>query len=417
VPVARPPIKDGWVTIEDGRIVDVGDEPSRPRVPSIARHVRQVDLGRVAVMPGLVNAHTHLELSWMRGRVGPAASFPAWIRRLLALRSTGVEPGADEIRRAIEHAIGEMRRAGTALVGDIGNTTASVGPLVASELSAVFFREVIGFRAEDPEALVAGVADEISRAPASSAVRFSLAAHAPYSVSPAVFRAIREWLMRRASSLGPSDPRTFGPSNLRTSVHLAESADELEFLQQGSGQWRSILESVGAWSDTWRPPSCGPVEYLERLGFMSARLLVVHGVHLTMDEMAALARAGATLVTCPRGNIATGAGVPPVAAFHRSGLRIAVGTDSLASVDDLNLFEELALLRRLSAEVPAGRLLTWATRNGAEALGFGTEFGSIEKGFRAALLAVPLPAGTADVEEYLVSGVDPAGLYWVDALL
>jgi cytosine/adenosine deaminase-related metal-dependent hydrolase len=354
-------------------------------------------------MPGLVNAHTHLELSWMRGRLGPAASFPEWIRQVIALRRG--EPGiaGGTIVRAIEAALVEARRAGTAVVGDIGNTVASVAALAASELRGVVFREVIGFAPDDPDGLVDQAAAEIDDARGGEGVRVSLAAHAPYSVSPLVFRALRRAL----------EGRPFAAS----SVHLAESRDELEFLEHGTGAWRAVLEAVGAWTGGWRAPACGPVEYLERLGFISDRLLVVHGVHLTRSELARLARAGATVVTCPRGNVATGAGVPPVAAFHESGVRVAVGTDSLASVDDLNLFQELAALHRLAPDVPAATLLKWATENGARALGFGAEFGAIEPGRRAALLAVTLPGGPMDVEEYLVGGVEPADLAWVDSLL
>jgi 5-methylthioadenosine/S-adenosylhomocysteine deaminase len=143
-------------------------------------------------------------------------------------------------------------------------------------------------------------------------------------------------------------------------------------------------------------------------------LLAVHGVYFTDAELARLAAAGATLVTCPRSNRWTGAGVPPVERFYASGVRVAVGTDSLASVDDLNLFAELAEVRRLAPGVPAARILESATLAGAVALGFDSELGSITPGKRAQLLAVRLPAGVADVEEYLLSGAIEAGdLYWL----
>jgi cytosine/adenosine deaminase-related metal-dependent hydrolase len=351
-------------------------------------------------MPGLVNAHTHLELSWMRRRIGPTDGFPAWIRRIIAERRSEAGPAQQDRIRAVEVAIDEARRAGTSLVGDVGNTMAAIGPLSASSLAGVFFRELIGFAPGDPEALVGRALAEIDAVSASESLRLSLAAHAPYSVSPSLFRAIRNAIDRR--------------SGVPTAVHLAESADELEFLERGSGAWRTLLAELGAWTDAWRPPSCGPVEYLERVGFAGDRLLVIHGVHLSGDELAVLARMGATLVTCPRGNLSTGAGIPPVEAFQRSGVRVAIGTDSLASVDDLNVFSELAALRRLTNDVPAGTLLAWATRNGAEALGFAADFGAIAPGRRAALIAVRLPESVADVEEYLVGGIEPADVSWVD---
>jgi 5-methylthioadenosine/S-adenosylhomocysteine deaminase len=142
----------------------------------------------------------------------------------------------------------------------------------------------------------------------------------------------------------------------------------------------------------------------------------VHGVHLTRAELDRLALSGATLVTCPRSNAWTGAGTPPIAEFFASGVRVAVGTDSLASVPDLNLFAELAALRRLGPGVPAAAILRSATVSGAEALAAGDRFGSIRPGRQAALIAVDLPGPVDDVEEYLLSGIEPAQVTWLEDL-
>ena len=121
------------------------------------------------------------------------------------------------------------------------------------------------------------------------------------------------------------------------------------------------------------------------------------------------------MVSCPRSNRWTGAGTPPVERFYESGVRVAIGTDSLASVEDLNLFTEMAAIRRLGPEVPARTILESATRIGAEGLGFGGEFGTIEPGKRASLLAVHVPDAVEDVEEYLVGGITPGQLTWLDS--
>jgi len=135
-----------------------------------------------------------------------------------------------------------------------------------------------------------------------------------------------------------------------------------------------------------------------------------------LPDLARLASRGTTLVTCPRSNSHTGAGLPPLADFYASGVSVAVGTDSLASVSDLNVFAELAAMRALAPLVPASTLLDSATRQGARALGFDAEFGTIEPGKRARLLAVSVPDGLHDVEEYLVSGIRPEQIRWVDDL-
>jgi cytosine/adenosine deaminase-related metal-dependent hydrolase len=156
-----------------------------------------------------------------------------------------------------------------------------------------------------------------------------------------------------------------------------------------------------------------PVQFLDEIGFLDDRVLAVHGVQMTSDDLARLAARGTTLVTCPRSNRYTGAGIPPLEAFYASGVRVAVGTDSLASAPDLNVFAELAAMRALAPSVPAATLLDSATRQGARALGFDAGFGSIEPGKRSRLIAVAVPPALTDVEEYLVSGITPDRIRWI----
>ena len=350
------------------------------------------DLGNVAILPGLVNAHTHLELSWMRGQVPPGTSMPQWASRLMSLRRTV----SSEPPEPIVAAIGEARASGTCLVGDVTNTFATFEPLLDSDLSAVLFRELLGFSAPDPDGLVKHASEQIADLTPVEWLRACLVPHAPYSVSPALLQAIG-----RASRGRPF------------SIHLGESAQEIEFLREGTGEWRALLEALKVWNPSWTPPGCGPVEYLQRLGLVDANLVAVHGVQFTDDDLSRLAEARATVVACPRSNRWTGAGEPPIERFYASGVRVAVGTDSLASVQDLNLFAELAAVRRLAGNVPAGRLLESATLAGATALGFHADFGSIAAGKRAQLLAVRLPDKVTDVEEYLVGGIAPSDVAWL----
>jgi cytosine/adenosine deaminase-related metal-dependent hydrolase len=194
------------------------------------------------------------------------------------------------------------------------------------------------------------------------------------------------------------------------SVHLAESAEELEFLRTGRGTFRSLLEDLGAWNDAWQPPQCDPVEYLRRLGYMKPGLLAVHAVHLTDDALDGLREAGAVIVTCPRSNEWVGGGIPRLTHFYAAGVPVAIGTDSLASTPSLSVFDELAEMRRIAPDISAASLLDSATRTGANALGQGMDFGTIAPGKQAAFVSVAVPPGTTDVEEYLVSGVPPAAV-------
>lgn len=391
VPIAAPPIRDGWVAVEGDRIAAVGGAADAPP--------NALDLGAVAVMPGLVNAHTHLELSHLRSTIPPADRFVTWVRGVMASRRSRPDPAASEILDGIRAGIDEAVRSGTALVGDISNTLVPYDSLRESPLDAVVFYELIRFNAADPAGLVADACARLDALTADTRVRASLAAHAPYSVAPAVFRAIAEAMRRR-----PAEP---------CSVHLSESREESEFIATGEGEWRTFLEQVGSWDPAWTPPRVTPVHALDDLGFLDRRTLAVHGVQMTQDDLARLAARGTTLVTCPRSNAYTGAGRPPIADFYAAGVQVAVGTDSLASTPDLNVFAELAAMRSLAPGVRAAQLLDSATRQGARALGRADDFGTLEPGRRARMLAVSIPADANDVEEYLVSGIEPRQVCWV----
>jgi cytosine/adenosine deaminase-related metal-dependent hydrolase len=263
----------------------------------------------------------------------------------------------------------------------------------------VFF-EMLGFNVTDADAFVEHASREIEALGPAERVRASLAAHAPHTVAPLVFRAIHQAIDR--------DP--FTPC----SVHLSESVEEVEFIRTGGGPWRQLLEDVGVWNAEWTPPGVSPVQFLDDSGFLDARVLAVHGVQMTPADLARLASRGTTLVTCPRSNGHTGAGAPPIEDFYASGVRVAIGTDSLASAPDLSVFAELATLRALAPTVPASNLLASATIEGARALGFDADYGTIEPGKSARLVVVDVPAGAGDVEEYLVSGVQRDQIRWIE---
>jgi cytosine/adenosine deaminase-related metal-dependent hydrolase len=423
LPIDAPPIRDGWVEVDDGRIVAVGAQRTENHEREPRTENREPERGtsnpdpstplrvglspskaepRTAILPALVNAHTHLELSWMRGRVPPGEAMPAWAARLMGERQMAASDpsGTGHRRAAVVAAIAEARASGTGLVGDVANTFDAYGPLAESGLSAAVFFELLGFRTADPNtdpgALVAGARQLLAALPRHDRLRTTIVPHAPYSVSPDLFHAI--------AAVAGGRP---------LSVHLGESAEEVRFLRDGTGPWRDLLEQIGAWAPEWVPPACGPVDYMERLGLLNDRLIAVHGVQFEDDELRRLAACGATVVACPRSNRWTGAGTPPISRFYAADVRVALGTDSLASVEDFNLFSEIAEVRRLAPDIPARQILRSATLDGATALGFGSELGSIAPGKRAELIAVRIPPGVADVEEYLVGGIQACDIQWL----
>jgi cytosine/adenosine deaminase-related metal-dependent hydrolase len=395
VPVDQRPIRDGWVAVDGDRIVAVGQGDS-PEAMALGP-VR--DLGQVALMPGLVNAHVHLELSWLRDRVPPAADFTTWITGLFAARGGAVERLDDPgVTSAALAGAREAREFGTVAVGDISNSLAAVDAIVASGMHGLVFHELLGFK-ETTGALVERSRTVRAEAAARSPrVRISVAPHAPYSVSRELFQAIREEVTSSAEPI--------------TSVHVGESPEEVELLASGNGPWAQLLRRIGAWREGWVAPGLGPVEYLDELGVIDARTLIVHGVQLGEHSLARLHERGATLVTCPRSNQWVGVGAPPIERFYLSGVPVAIGTDSLASVSDLNLFAEMKEMRWLAPGVPARRIIESATLVGARALGLDHRFGTLSTGKHSEMVAVSLPDDLEDVEEYLVSGVSAAAVSW-----
>ena len=390
LPIDQPPIRDAVIEVEAGIIRSI--QPGAPLPAPGAR-----DLGNVALLPGLINAHTHLELSWLRGRVPPANRFTDWVKTLLAIRRGTEHPITHEVVATVRDAICELRAAGTVAVGDITNSLAAVEPMLDTGLRGVVFHELLGFKERDG-VLVESTRDRRAAA-AARGVRVSLAPHAPYSTSVELFKAIRAVVTASDCPI--------------MSVHLGESVEEVELLATGSGPWRGMLETIGLWRDDWEVPGCGPVQFLDRHGVIDSRTIVVHGVQFDDAALARLAEIGATLVTCPRSNRWVGAGYPPVERFYRSGVPIAIGTDSLASVEDLNLFSELKTMRWLAPEVPARQLIASATIAGARALGLDDEIGTLTPGKSAQIIAVSLPEAVDNVEEYLVGGISPSQVMWV----
>lgn len=386
LPIERPPIENGWVALDGGIIRDVGSGAPPPGTVT--------DLGDAAIIPGLVNAHTHLELSWMAGRIPAASSMAEWIGALVALRR-GCSPPVAEQKAAAIAALTEARARGTIAFGDISNTLLTADVLATAAVPSVLFHEVLGFLPHEAESRAAEAAERVMRE-SRPPVTPGLAPHAPYSVSPDLFRAVARESSQRS---------------LPSSVHLGESPEEIEFLMTGSGAIADALKSLGVWNDGWEAPRADPAEYLDRMGVLAPGLLVVHGTHLSASALARVGERGCVLVSCPRSNRMVGAGDPPLDAFYRSGAVVAFGTDSLASAPDLDMFAELSAARAVTS-VPAATLLESATRGGAIALGLQDRFGCVVRGSSGPLLAARVPSGVDDVQEYLVSG-EVEDLQWV----
>jgi cytosine/adenosine deaminase-related metal-dependent hydrolase len=362
------------VAIEEGRVVWLGRARDRGRPDGPER-----DLGPGVLMPGLVNAHCHLELSHLRGRLDTSRGFVPWVRALVEARG---DERPEDVRAATAQAVREVESFGTVAIGDVSNALAHVDLLERSALEAVVFHELIGWDpAKAAEILVAAR----GRAAAVSArrTRVRLAAHAPYSVSPDLLRLL-------ADEGGPA------------AIHLAESEAESRFLADGDGEWREFL----AWRGLGHVPFAGrgrsPVAHVSSLGALHPGLVAAHCVRVDAEDRAALARNGVHVAVCPRSNRALGVGMPAVPELLSAGVRVCLGTDSLASVASLDLWEDARALHREWPAVDRAALVHMATRAGADALGL-PDLGEITPGARSALVHASGGGGDRDPYEVLFS--------------
>lgn len=374
VPVDRPPLRDACVAVRAGRVEWVGPSAEAP-----AGEAR--DLGPGVLLPGLVNAHCHLELSHLAGRLAGAAGFVDWVERLITARS---EDAIDTVRARAAAAIRELEDTGTVAVGDVSNALAHLDLLASSSLKARVFFELIGWDPAQAGRVVADAQARLAALAPAERVEVRLAAHAPHSVSPALLAAI-------AKAGGVS------------TIHLAESPHERRFLHGRDGEWSAFLARRGLEHVAFVPPHLSPVRYMDRLGVLRPGLLAAHAVQVDVEDGALLAARQVTVALCPRSNRALDVGLAPVPELREAGVRLCVGTDSLASVPSLDLWEDVLALHHAFPSLEPEWLLRAATRSGAEALGF-EDLGRIAPGERAAFAFAEGPAPLADPLAYLFSG-------------
>lgn len=378
VSVSAPPLANGVVAVEDGRVAWVGPRGG-PGMPDGV----VTDLGTGVLTPGLVNAHCHLELSHMAGRLPRAAGFVPWVEALVDER--GREESGHVRERAAE-AIRELETTGTVAVGDVSNALVHLDLLQASRLRAVVFYELLGWDPARSETILQAAEQRLAALSTglNGRVRVRLAAHAPHSVSARLLEALRE---------------RGGPA----SIHLAESEAETGFLASGGGEWAGFLARRGLGGVAFHPPAVSPVKYLESLGVLVPGLVAAHCVRTDHADRALLARRGVHVALCPRSNRNLGVGLPSLPDLLADGVRLCLGTDSLASAESLDLLQDAALLHRAFPRVDPAVLVGMATAGGAAALGF-ADLGTLAPGQRAEMAFAPAPAGLSDPCSFLVSG-------------
>lgn len=377
LPVADPAIPDGAVLVAgDGRIAAVGPRSAIAAPPD----AEIVQLGRAALMPGLVNVHAHPELAMFRGAL-ESLRFRDWIGRLVAAKRAAL--GDDDYAAAARWTAVEAVRAGITTLAATESSAAAVGALLDAGLRGIVYQEVFGPDprrvAETMEGLRAAV--ERLRPLAGERVAIGISPHAPYTVSDALFRAVAEL----AAAEG-----------LPLATHAAESGAERALVVRGEGGFAAGLRARGIETP---PRGDSTIEMLDRLGVLRVRPLLIHCVHVDGDDVRRIADSGSTVAHCPVANAKLGHGIAPLPLLLDAGVPVGIGTDSVASNNRLDLLEEArigSLLHRATRHDPAlldaASLLRLCTIDGARALGLDDRIGTLEPGKQADLCAVSLAA-------------------------
>jgi 5-methylthioadenosine/S-adenosylhomocysteine deaminase len=406
VPVSSPPVREGGLLVRDGTIVEAG-----PAEGLRAAHPEEPvrDLGAAALLPGFVNAHSHVEITGLR-RALAGLPFAAWIPRLVRLRREVLEPVDDAISSELGAA--EAVRAGVTCLGDCTATGAPAAALRAAGLRGVVYQEAFALTEDQaPEALRA-LRTRLAEAELEdeSRVRCGLSPHSPYTAAPDLLRSV--------AALAAETGRPL-------SIHVAESQAERDFLRDGTGPIGDDRRARGL---GWTPGGLGPVEHLAAAGWLELGVPVqlVHACRAGAEELDLLAEhrdrpVPPVLTACPRSNLRLGNGAPSLAAWSERGLPWGLGTDGAPAAGTCDPLSELRLAARLleldgRPESPR-QLLARATLEAARALGLATAIGSLEPGKRADACAISLAGARfepdGDPEAAVVDAAGPADVVFV----
>jgi cytosine/adenosine deaminase-related metal-dependent hydrolase len=378
--VSRPPIEDGLVSFAGNRIVSVG--PFRDAASVNPAHVQ--DLGDVILMPGLINAHCHLDYTNMAGQIAPAGKFVDWLKSMNTGKSGW---GYTDFAESWLHGAKMLLRTGTTTVGDIEMVPELLPEVwTATPLRVLSFLELTGVKSRRPptEILREALEKIISLPPGRS--RAALSPHAPYSTTAELIRITAEAATKQ---------------NLRVATHVAESDQEFEMFTHGKGEMFDWIAR-----NNRNMADCGlgsPVQHLERQGALHQNLLAVHVNYLAPGDAKLLARRKVSIVHCPRSHDYFRHRPFPLAELADAGVNICLGTDSLVSVYKkpkqkvaLNMFDEMRSFAKTHPSLLPETILQMATVNGAHALGMAGQIGELTPGALADIIAFHFTGKVAD---------------------
>ena len=366
-------IENGAVAIQGSQIVDIGRYPTVWSSGAPPIH----DLGEAVLTPGLVNAHTHLDLTSSADSVQRTPKFTDWVFQIVGKRNPST------VGPSVREGVQQSLVGGATTVGDIDGTGGSAQILRDTPIRKVVFCEALGFSGEHATTGLARLTAYLDSAPVpDSLLTPALSPHAPYSTSADIYRQC-------------------AASGLSVCTHIAETEEELEFLSSGTGAFVDYLEAFGISTTGWHPPQATPMQYMKTLGVLDKKSLLAHCNYLTDADVTILAESGASVVFCPRSHHYFYHTDHPVLQLVERGINVAIGTDSLASNWSLSLLDELRFLARSQPYIRPETLFDMVTCNGAEALGL-AQVGRLEKDWQADIIAVKIPNDNRPIIEQIL---------------
>ena len=400
-PTPGESIEDGVIVVEDGRIVDVGRQiPAQADVVDLNALPGAQNSG-VAILPGLINTHTHLEFSDLASPLGKAGMrFPDWIREVIKYRlaTQGDSPAQQPDPQRFLHGLRECVRTGTTTLGDIAkpNTpwellNANDAEMSDVDCSVTAFIEFLGLANDRPETAIAELESSVARLKRDApSWKVGISPHAPYSTH---WRLV-EALCRHARAHA-----------LPVAMHLAESPEELEFMRSHTGPFQALLSDIGVWNPEGVPHGARPLDYLQQLADVP-RSLVIHGNYLTSEEIEFIAGCGnhMSVVYCPRTHSYFQHADYPLAKMLNAGVNVVLGTDSRASTPDLDLMQEMRHVADKHPDISPESILHMATTGGALALGCADRTGALQPGKDADLAVFSLDDEHGGLAALLSSG-------------
>jgi cytosine/adenosine deaminase-related metal-dependent hydrolase len=374
-PVDGPPLLSGIVVIDNDKIAAVEPQGTRSA---------DMDLGNVAIIPGLVNAHTHLDLTGMRGKCPPTPDFTQWLRGVIAYRR---QQTPQDIEADIRAGLAQCLAAGTTLVGDIAAQGQSWSELASATARSVVFYEFLGIGLNEANKSFDAACAWLDSCGTTATCRAGLSPHAPYSTN---------WISYEVAA------REAGERGIPLATHLAESSAETELLTSQIGPFVDFLKDLAVWTcNKW---TVQHEDYIKICHLYARQFLLVHCNYL---PPATWIPREATIIYCPRTHAAFGHPPHPFQEFLKCGVRVALGTDSLASNPDLSILSEMRFIHQRYPDFPGDVLLRMGTLAGAEALGWADETGSLSPGKSADLAVVPLPDEEGEPHELLFGSEHP----------